>query len=200
MRVRSRFGLSRQGVPGKVGFSHSFVRSKRVTLTSTVLYFMTSPTASWSASQDALFAGKLRRLPAALRDALESCGMADPGLLAAYPRTGPAELGLLPADPPAGPRSSRRRRLHGKAPDGAACADGREGQYDDTTFGRPVVLVTVLWLVWWSSRMLFPISTSSSLLLSSSHLPSSISSRPFWSRVISCFLLSQWRQENQQRV
>ena len=53
---------------------------------------------------------------AALRDALESCGMAVPRLLAAHPRSGQAELGLLSADP--------RRRLQGKAPDGAACADG----------------------------------------------------------------------------
>ena len=58
---------------------------------------MSRPTPT--STHDALFEGKLRRLPAALRDALESCGMADPGLLAAYPRSSPAELGLLPAVP-----------------------------------------------------------------------------------------------------
>ena len=36
------------------------------------------------------FHGKLKRVPEALRDALVACGMADPGLLAAYPR---ADLG-----------------------------------------------------------------------------------------------------------
>ena len=46
------------------------------------------------------------RIPEAFRDALVSCGMADPGLLAAYPRADLATLGL---------HGSHRRRLHSKS-------------------------------------------------------------------------------------
>ena len=55
---------------------------------------------------DAVFHGKLKRVPEALRDALVACGMADPGLLAAYPR---ADLGTL------GLQGSHRRRLLSKS-------------------------------------------------------------------------------------
>ena len=57
-------------------------------------------------SQDAVFHGKLMRIPGALRDALVASGMADPGFLAAYPRADVATLGL---------QGSHRRRLHGKS-------------------------------------------------------------------------------------
>ena len=82
---------------------------------------MSRPTST--ASHDPVFTAKLNKLSEPLRAALVGGGMGDPGLLAAYPRTGLAEFGLLPAE-----RSPRRRRLHGKAPDVLACAVGREGK------------------------------------------------------------------------
>ena len=86
-------------------------RSSRVSVTLTVTVpceYMSS-----AGTQDAVFSAKLKRVPSPLRDALVSAGLADPGLLAAYPRTDAALLGLVcSGDVPAG----RRHRLRGKTP------------------------------------------------------------------------------------
>ena len=63
-------------------------------------YWNIKSLASLQAPHDSVFYGKL------MRDALVACGMADPGLLSAYPRSDPATLGL---------QGSHRRRLHSKS-------------------------------------------------------------------------------------
>ena len=55
---------------------------------------MSVPTSSTFLSQDAVFHGKFKRPPTPLQEALLATGMADPGFLAAYPRTDLAALGL----------------------------------------------------------------------------------------------------------
>ena len=65
---------------------------------------------SWSLgsgfSGDRVFLSMIMALPAPLSDAIVKRGLADPGLLACYPRTDYRQLGLLPAEIGVGASSS----------------------------------------------------------------------------------------------